>query len=147
MVGRPDAVGLGHRDGLVVGRGLGQTDVLANLGNTFQKRIPERLLRWTAAGVLPSGSRPDDLFGATLPSVGPAAPVRYVGVPPASQLGRGDAIPSGIPQSGVEPRPNWEVDRGRHDVCGYAAIPPFPSEQFSHSPTRQGQGPCSGRLR
>jgi hypothetical protein len=46
----------------VVGGGLGQTDVLANLGNTLQKRIPERLLRWTAAGVLPSGCRPDGLL-------------------------------------------------------------------------------------
>jgi hypothetical protein len=63
------------------GRGLGQTDVLANLGNTLQKRITERLLRWLAAGVLPSGSRPDDLFGSTLPSVGPAAPVRVVWLP------------------------------------------------------------------
>jgi hypothetical protein len=78
MVGRPGAVGLGHRDGLVV-EGPRPDGRLANLGNTLQKRIPERLLRWTAAGVLPSGSRPDDLFGSTLPSVGPAAPVASCG--------------------------------------------------------------------
>ena len=71
IVGRPGAVGLGHRDGLGEGGGLGQTDVLANLGNTLQKRIPERLLRWTAAGVLPSGSRPDDLFGVLAWFAGP----------------------------------------------------------------------------
>jgi hypothetical protein len=80
MVGRPGAVGLGHRDGLVV-EGPRPDGRLANLGNTLQKRIPERLLRWTAAGVVPSGSRPDDLFGSTLPSVGPAAPVRVVWLP------------------------------------------------------------------
>jgi hypothetical protein len=32
------------------------------------------LLAWTAAGVLPSGARPDDLFGSTLPSVGAGSP-------------------------------------------------------------------------
>ena len=56
---------------------------------------------------------------------GAPAPLRYVGVPPASRLGRAPAVSHGIPSSGVRARPSREVDRGRHDLCGCAAISTF----------------------
>jgi hypothetical protein len=68
------------------------------------------------------------------------APLRYVGVPPASRPGRASTFQAAFLSSAVGVRPGREVDRGQHDLCGCAAIPAFPPEQFSHSPTRQETG-------
>jgi hypothetical protein len=51
------------------------------------------------------------------------APLRYVGVPPASRLGRARTLGDGMALGGA--RPSREVDRGQHDLCGCAAIPTF----------------------
>jgi hypothetical protein len=52
-------------------------------------------------------------------------PLRYVGVPPTIYLPPGWAwtLRRGMPYETGSPRPSREVDRGRHDLCGFAAIP------------------------
>jgi hypothetical protein len=63
-------------------------------------------------------------------ATGPA-PLRYVGAArlppgPGSDAGGGNAVEN------VGAR--RAVDRGRHDLCGFAVIPTLRREQFSHSP-------------
>jgi hypothetical protein len=75
--------------------------------------------------------------------------LRYVGVPPASPLGRGsDAGRSNAVGNWVTPAQR-EVDRGRHDLCGYAAIPKFQRMASCHSPiiSRHRQGRHLGQTR
>jgi hypothetical protein len=64
-------------------------------------------------------------FGLDHRAAGAPVTLRYVGMPPASRLGRGsDAAPRNAVWN-VGARPSREVDRGRHDFSGCAAIPSF----------------------
>jgi hypothetical protein len=62
------------------------------------------------------------------------APLRYVGVPPTFRMGRTVTLSEGTPGGTRVARPNREVDRGRHDLCGYAAIPAFQLSVFHTHP-------------
>ena len=68
-------------------------------------------------------------------AAGAPAPLRYVGVPPASWLRPGSDAVGGNAGWNVGARPSQEVDRGRHDLCGCAATPTFQLKEFAHLPT------------
>ena len=86
-----------------------------------------------AVGYLPWSGR--SRGGARARTARDPAPLRYVGVPPASPLGRGDPVAIAIQSCSVRIPAQRGGDRGRHDLCGCAAIPTFQPREFAHLPT------------